>query len=213
MAKTAKHDVFDMSDDIARIKRTKSVEVSDVGDSGNDLSYTTGKGSQRRVAKDTDKMVKDMLEGNEVLILLEVGAVEGELDLHSTCSCVGSELLLGSHRIARSILEHSTGSLVHQLALEHVLLARGETVVCHGIGNNHFGVLDNLLVVVDAVGGDGANYRRLNSHGLALVAKLLMCCPQANHTMSSRRAPMISPGAVSLIAIGLTAISSRPIKI
>ena len=56
MAKTAKHDVFDMSDDIARIKRTKSVEVSDVGDSGNDLSYTTGKGSQRRVAKDTDKM-------------------------------------------------------------------------------------------------------------------------------------------------------------
>lgn len=57
MAKTAKHDVFDMSDDIARIKRTKSVEVSDVGDSGNDLSYTTGKGSQRRVAKDTDKMV------------------------------------------------------------------------------------------------------------------------------------------------------------
>lgn len=45
MAKTAKHDVFDMSDDIARIKRTKSVEVSDVGDSGNDLSYTTGKGS------------------------------------------------------------------------------------------------------------------------------------------------------------------------
>lgn len=57
MAKTAKHDVFDMSDDIARIKRTKSVEVSDVGDSGNDLSYTVGKGSQRRVAKDTDKMV------------------------------------------------------------------------------------------------------------------------------------------------------------
>ena len=57
MAKNAKHDVFDMSDDIARIKRTKSVEVSDVGDSGNDLSYTTGKGSQRRVAKDTDKMV------------------------------------------------------------------------------------------------------------------------------------------------------------
>ena len=57
MAKTAKHDVFDMSDDIARIKRTKSVEVSDLGDSGNDLSYTTGKGSQRRVAKDTDKMV------------------------------------------------------------------------------------------------------------------------------------------------------------
>ena len=57
MAKTAKHDVFDMSDDIARIKRTKSIEVSDVGDSGNDLSYTTGKGSQRRVAKDTDKML------------------------------------------------------------------------------------------------------------------------------------------------------------
>lgn len=57
MAKTAKHDVFDMSDDIARIKRTKSIEISDVGDSGNDLSYTTGKGSQRRVAKDTDKML------------------------------------------------------------------------------------------------------------------------------------------------------------
>ena len=117
---------------------------------------------------------KDMLEGDEVLILLEVGSVEAELELHSARSCVGGELFLGSHRIARSILEHSTGSLVHQLALEYVLLARGETVVCHGIGNNHFGVLDNLLVVVDAVGGDGANYRRLNSHGLALVAKLLM---------------------------------------
>ena len=117
---------------------------------------------------------QDMLEGNKALILLEVGAVEGELDLHCARRCVGDELLLGSHGIARRVLEHRTGSLVHQLALEHVLLARGEAVVGNGIGNNHFGVLDNLLVVVDAVGGDGANYRRLNSHGLALVAKLLM---------------------------------------
>ena len=125
---------------------------------------------------------KDMLEGDEVLILLEVGAVEAELELHSARSCVGGELFLGSHRIARSVLEHRTGSLVHQLALERVLLARGETVVCHGIGNHHFGVLDNLLVVIDAVCGDGANHRRLNSHGLAQVAKLLMVSEDAVRT-------------------------------
>lgn len=56
MAKTAKHDVFDMSDDIARIKKRKSSAAEPKDSDTGDISYTTGKGSKRRVTRDDDKL-------------------------------------------------------------------------------------------------------------------------------------------------------------
>ena len=109
----------------------------------------------------------ERLESNDLLASERAG-VELEGHVHGAAGVIRREGGLGGDGLAVD-LEGLAGLLVHQLALDRVLLAGDEPGVGDGIHDDGLGVDDRVMVAVDAVLGGGADAGLGEFDGLALV--------------------------------------------